>query len=82
MANDRVDGAYPHMLSYLGATWGKGAPRFSGDQVVGFTRKLVEKGAVTWDTPIQPGGLIAEPFLRQLTAVGRALGTIRPAAAA
>ena len=27
-ANGRVDGAYPHMLSYLGESWGKGSPRF------------------------------------------------------
>jgi hypothetical protein len=80
LANGRVDGAYPHMLSYLGETWGKGAaPRFSDAQVVELTRKLTEKGAVTWDTPIQPGGLLGEPFLRQLRAVGKALGTAAPA---
>jgi hypothetical protein len=34
----------------------------------------VGKGAaVTWDAPIQPGGLIAEPFLKQLGAIGKAL---------
>ncbi|MBI4874686.1 MAG: alpha-L-fucosidase [Acidobacteria bacterium] len=74
-ANGRVDGAYPHMLSYLGSTWGKGAaPRFSDAQVIGWTRKLAERGAVTWDAPIQPNGLIPEPFLRQLKALGVALG--------
>lgn len=72
-ANGRVDGAYPHMLSYLGETWGKGSPRFSDDQIIGWTRKLTGKGAVTWDAPIQPGGLISEPFLRQLRSVGKAL---------
>jgi hypothetical protein len=73
-ANGRVDGAYPHMLSYLGETWGKGGPRFSDQQVIEWTRNLVQSGAaVTWDAPIQPEGLIAEPFVRQLAAVGQAV---------
>jgi len=73
-ANGRIDGAYPHMRSLLGSTWGKGPPRFTDDQVIEWTRNLVGKGAaVTWDAPIQPGGLIAEPFLKQLGAIGKAL---------
>jgi hypothetical protein len=71
--NGYVDGVQLHMLSYLGSTWGRGAPRFSDEQIVGWTRRVVEaNGAVTWDVPIQPGGLIAEPFIRQLAAVGKA----------
>lgn len=77
-ANGRVDGAYPHMLSYLGQTWGKGGPRFSDEQVIEWTRSLVRGGAaVTWDAPIQPDGLIGEPFVRQLAAVGKALNPER-----
>jgi hypothetical protein len=77
-ANGRVDGAYPHMLSFLGETWGRGAPRFSDEQVIDWTRNLVQSGAaVTWDVPIQPDGLIADPFLRQLAAVGKALTEAR-----
>jgi len=76
-ANGRIDGAYPHMLSFLGSTWGKGPPRFTDDQVIEWTRNLVGKGAaVTWDAPIQPGGLIAEPFLKQLKALGKAMGKV------
>jgi len=76
-ANGRIDGAYPHMLSFLGSTWGKGPPRFTDDQVIEWTRNLVGKGAaVTWDAPIQPGGLIAEPFLKQLKTLGKAMGKV------
>jgi len=77
-ANRRVDGAYPHMLSYLGQTWGQGGPRFSDEQVIEWTRSLVRAGAaVTWDAPMQPDGLIGEPFVRQLAAVGKALNPER-----
>ena len=69
-----ADGARIHMLSYLGATWGKGSKRFTDDQVVKFTRAIAERGgAVTWDVPIQPSGLMAQPFIEQLQALGRAL---------
>jgi alpha-L-fucosidase len=71
----RVDGAYPHMLSFLGEAWGKGAPRFSDEQVIQWTRNLVSSGAaVTWDAPIRAGGVIWDPFLRQLEAIGKAVG--------
>jgi hypothetical protein len=30
-------------------------------------------GVITWDVPIPPNGLIAQPFLHPLTAVGKAL---------
>jgi hypothetical protein len=72
--NGYVDGVQLHMLSYLGATWGKGSPRFTDEQILGWTRRLVDAGgAVTWDVPIQPTGGIAEPFLRQLAALRKAL---------
>jgi hypothetical protein len=75
-ANGRVDGAYPHVLSYLGSTWGKGDPRFTDAQVTGWTSKFVKAGgAVTWDVPIQPGGLIGESFIKQLIAVGKMIQT-------
>ena len=72
--NGRVDGAVPHVLSFLGAKWGMGDPRFTTDQVVADSRRIADLGGViTWDTPIQKTGLISEPFLDQLTAVGKAL---------
>lgn len=63
----RVDGVQIHMLSFLGQTWGMGSPRFTGDQVVGYSRKLWESGgAVTWDVPLELDGKISQPFLDQL----------------
>ena len=71
----RHDGVQVHVLSYLGRRWGMGEPRFSTEQVVRWSRERTSKGgALTWDVPIQPGGLISQPFIDQLKAVGEALG--------
>ena len=65
-----------HILSFLGRTWGMGTPRFSTEQVVTWSQRIrTQGGAITWDVPIQPSGLIAQPFIDQLTAVGKALGS-------
>ena len=72
--NGKVDGAHPHVLSFLGETWGKGSPRVATEQVVAWCRKISGAGAIiTWDTPIQKNGLTTQPFMEQLTAVGEAL---------
>jgi alpha-L-fucosidase len=70
----RVDGTQIHMLSYLGQTWGMGdKPRFTTDQAVEFTKKVTSQGgAVTWDVPIGMNGKIADAFVEQLAAVGKA----------
>jgi len=71
----KIDGIQIHMLSYLGETWGKGAPRFTTDQVIAYTRKVRDAGgAVTWDVPVDLDGTIAQPFLDQLAALAKALG--------
>jgi hypothetical protein len=71
----KVDGARVHVLSYLGASWGRGMPRFDDAQVIAWSRKAVAAGgAITWDVPVEKGGSIPRPFLDQLSAVGRALG--------
>jgi len=73
-SDGKVDGAQIHVLSYLGRTWGQCEPRFSVDQIVGWSRQVIGQGGViTWDVPIQPDGLIAQPFLDQLAALGKAL---------
>jgi alpha-L-fucosidase len=74
-ADGKQDGAQIHMLSYLGEKWGTGdTPRFKDEEVIAFSRKLWDAGgAVTWDVPIQRDGTIAQPFLDQLSAVGRAM---------
>jgi hypothetical protein len=52
-----------------------GTPRFSTDQISKWSPGVRKQGgAITWDTPVQPNGLIAQPFLDQLTAIGKALG--------
>ena len=75
---DTVDGAQYHILSFLGAYWCGGQPRFSDELVIGLTRHYnAFGGVVTWDVPIgQEGsrnGLIPEPFARQLQALHKGL---------
>ncbi|MFZ1939132.1 MAG: hypothetical protein WBE56_16220 [Terracidiphilus sp.] len=72
-ADGRIDGTQLHMLSFLGEIWGMGAPRFSTDQVIGFTKKIRDVGgSVTWDVPVAMDGTIADGFMDQLTALGKA----------
>jgi len=74
--NGKVDGAQVHILSYLGQRWGMGSPRFKTEQVIEWSRSIRKTGGVvTWDVPIQPNGLMAQPFIEQLTAVGKTLGS-------
>lgn len=75
-ADGKVDGVQIQMLSYLGQTWGRGAPRFTADQVLQYTKKITDVGgAVTWDVPIELNGTIPELFLQHLGAIGK---SIRP----
>ena len=74
-----LDGKQWHMLSYLGPRWCASPPRFSDEAVIEMTRNIIKnEGVVTWDVPIQPSGLIPEPFVKQLTAVRE--GLTKPAA--
>lgn len=69
----RFDGTQLHMLSFLGETWGKGAPRFTADQVIAFTKKIRDVGgSVTWDVPVTLEGTISDAFLEQLVALSKA----------
>ena len=79
-ADGRIDGTQLHMLSFLGETWGMGAPRFSTEQVVDYTGKIRDHdGSVTWDVPVALDGAIGDPFLEQLTALGKAFPRKLPA---
>ena len=70
----KIDGAQIHILSFLGETWGMGSPRFSIEQIVGWSNKVADEGGViTWDVPIQSSGLISQPFIDQLSTIGQAL---------
>ena len=69
----RIDGTQLHTLSFLGETWGMGAPRFTADQVVEYTKKIRDfGGAVTWDVPVTIDGTITDAFMEQLAALGKA----------
>ena len=73
VSQGRIDGTQLHMLSFLGEAWGMGAPRFTADQVVEFTKKIRDfGGSVTWDVPVTIDGTITDPFLEQLAALGKA----------
>jgi hypothetical protein len=70
----KVDGTQVHVLSYLGSRWGVGEPRFATADVVRWSQEIRKHGGViTWDVPVQAGGLIPQPFIEQLSAVGKAL---------
>ncbi|GAB3919539.1 alpha-L-fucosidase [Mucilaginibacter boryungensis] len=70
----KIDGVQIHVLSFLGEKWGMGNPRFTTAQVIGYSQKLWDvKGSMTWDAPIQSNGHIYQPFIDQLTEVGKAL---------
>ena len=65
-----VEGAQYHVLSFLGAFWGSGAPRFSDAFVTGFTRDCnAHQGVVTWDVPCSVTGPMPPAFFKQLTAL-------------
>lgn len=75
----KIDGAQVHVLSFLGEKWGMGDPRFSAEQVVAWSHKVVKSGgAITWDVPIQRDGLISKPFLEQLSEVGKTVSKSNP----
>jgi hypothetical protein len=75
----RVDGAQLHVLSYLGERWGGGNPRFTTEQAVDFSRKVVSAGGViTWDVPTRSDGTFEPQFIEQLTAIGKAVGEPTP----
>jgi len=80
-SDGKVDGARIQMLSFLGDRWGFGEePRFKTDHGICFSRTVWEiGGTVTWDVPVGKDGLIAQPFLDQLAAVGKAASaSVRP----
>ena len=75
--NGRVDGKQIHALSYLGRTWGMGDPRFTAEQIIEWSKTIIQEGgAITWDTPVQSTGLINVSFLQQLTVLGDNLNKV------
>jgi len=73
-----VDGVQFHMLSFLGSSWSHGEPRFPAARIAEITAGIVRPGGVvTWDVPHGPTGRIPDSFMRQLDAIGAAVGTAR-----
>ena len=69
-----IDGKQIQILSFLGRYWGQGEPRFTEEQIVKYSLDINEVGgAVTWDCPVHPSGLIKEPFMKQLISLGKAM---------
>ena len=63
----KVDGVQVHILSFLGAKWGMGEPRFTRQQIAEWTQQVIDAGgAMTWDTPVQLNGRIPPAFVDQL----------------
>jgi hypothetical protein len=64
-----------HVLTFLGKTWcGGERPQWPDEKIVGLTRQLLARnGVVTFDVPIQKSGLIPQPFIAQLQAIGQAV---------
>ena len=64
-----------HILTFLGTSWCRGErPQWPDDKVVAITQELAGKGGVvTYDVPIQPSGLVPQPFVEQLREIGRAM---------
>lgn len=69
-----MDGTQVHVLSYLGETWGRGAPRFREEKIVQWSCQVVKSGgAITWDVPILKDGLMSDEFIQQLKNIGMAV---------
>ena len=67
VTNGILDGVQLHIVSFLGETWGRGRPRFSATQMANITKRInALQGAITWDVPVQPNGLIPDAYLKQL----------------
>jgi hypothetical protein len=64
-----------HILSFLGQSWCRGdEPALPDAQIIAYTRQIVAKGGVvTYDVPILKSGVVKQPFVAQLRAIGQAV---------
>lgn len=67
-----VQGKVLHVCSFLGELWGCGSsPRFPPELAAAYSLLITRSGgAITWDVPLMPDGLIPDAFLRQLEYIG------------
>ncbi|MEI6519058.1 MAG: hypothetical protein WCO98_03310 [bacterium] len=69
-----VNQARYHVFNFLGPWWSASPPRFPTELIVGYTKYITSHGGViTWDVPVSTSGIIPEPFIEQLKAVGKAV---------
>ena len=62
-----VSGDQLHFLTFLGAFWGLGEPRFPDELVVGWTKHTNNHGGtISWDVPLNERGAIPVSHFRQL----------------
>ena len=64
-----------HILTFLGSSWCRGEkPQLPDERIIALVHQVKAKGGgITFDVPIQKGGLIPAPFVRQLEAIGKAM---------
>jgi hypothetical protein len=73
-ADGTMDGVQPHLLTYLGASWGHGPTKYPDAFVVDFAKKITRTGtAVTFDVPITVEGRIDERFTGQIGLIRKAV---------
>ena len=66
----KVGQAQLHTMTFLGANWGMGEPRFPDELVSGYTHFINRhKGVVTWDVPISEDGQLPQAFIDQLAKI-------------
>lgn len=75
-----ADESQLQILTYMGDTWGTGAPRYTVDEVIGFSQHVINnKGAITWDVPIRSNGLLDARYIEPLKKIGDVLNNYEPA---
>ncbi|MGN6367359.1 MAG: alpha-L-fucosidase [Phycisphaerae bacterium] len=66
-ADGTLDGVQPHILTYIGASWGHGPTKYPDEFVEGFVKKITRTGmAVTFDVAITVEGRIDSRFEHQI----------------
>lgn len=71
-----ISGNQLHFLNFLGEWWGTGNPRFSNELVYSWTQHVVDnKGAVSWDLPLQDDGIIPKNYFNQVKELSKKINS-------
>ena len=74
--NGLADDSQLQILTYAGQGWGSGDPRYSADEIIFFSKRVIDNfGAFTWDVPTNSKGQIDELFINLFKTVGAELNT-------